>query len=50
MWFGIESLSLKQETKYKDVAAGTTENVVFVVLLQVALEVQGSMCIRFQMF
>lgn len=45
----VLNLFLKQETKYKDVATGTTENVVFAGLLRVALEVKDNMRTRFQM-
>lgn len=42
------SASLNQETKHKDVAAGSTKNIVFVAPLQAAVQVQGNTCTRFE--
>lgn len=42
------SVSVKRETKHKDVAVSSTETVVFVEHLQAVVQVQGNTCIRFE--
>lgn len=42
------SISVKRETKHKDVAASSTKNIVFVEPLQAVVQVQGNTCTRFE--